>query len=64
MALRMKRLEKELCQIEAETRQWAPVGKVLASKYDFLFTPYFVQNNVKTAQASYLRVLPIKKETE
>lgn len=64
VSLRMKRLEKELGQIEAETRQWEPVGKVLASKYDFLFTPYFVQNNVKTAQESYLRVLAIKKETE
>ena len=61
VSLRMKRLEKELGQIEAETRQWEPVGKVLASKYDFLFTPYFVQNNVKTAQESYLRVLAIQK---
>ena len=64
VSLRMKRLEKELGRIEAETRRWEPVGKVLASKYDFLFTPYFVQNNVKTAQESYLRVLSIKKEME
>ena len=64
VALRMKRLERELNQVEEEIRQWAPVGEVLAQRYDFLFTPFFVQNNVKTAQESYLRVLAIKKETE
>ena len=64
VALRMKRLERELNPVEEEIRQWAPVGKVLAQRYDFLFTPFFVQNNVKTAQESYLRVLAIEKEAE
>lgn len=66
VALRMKRLEAELAELERSIRHWAPVHTFLSRQKDrdFLLSRYFVQGVAPQRQEDYLRKAEIKKEME